>query len=45
MQFALKTCSFPSPLNSETGRKLDGSELSPFSRRGITFECFQFSVN
>lgn len=29
----------------ETGRKLDGSELSPFLCNGIIFECFQISEN
>ena len=42
---AIRSCNFPSWLNSETGRKLDGSELSPFFGRGITFEYFHASAN
>ena len=41
----IRPCSFPSPHNSETGRNLDGSELSPFFGSGITFEYFQLSAN
>ena len=37
--------SFPTLLKSDTGRKLDGSELSPSFGNGITFENFQISEN
>ena len=41
----MRSCSLPSPLNNETGRKFDGSELSPFLGSGITLEYFQLSAN
>ena len=41
----MRSCSFPIPLNKETGRKFDGSELSPFFGEGIMFYCFHNSEN
>ena len=42
---AMRSCNLPSPLNNETGRKIDGSELSPFLGSSITLEYFQLSAN
>ena len=42
---AILSWSFPTLLQSYTGRKFDGSELSPFFGNGITFENFQISEN
>ena len=39
------SCIFDILLNSETGLKFEGSELSPFFGSGITFEIFQISEN
>ena len=41
----IRSCSFPSRHKSETGRKLIGSELSPFFGSSITLEYFQLSAN
>ena len=35
---AILSCSLPTLLKSETGRKFEGSELSPFLGKGITLE-------
>ena len=39
------SCIFAILLNSETGLKFEGSDLSPFFGSGITFEHFQISEN
>ena len=41
----MRSCSFPIPLNKETGRKFGGSELSPFFGKGIMFDRFHNSEN
>ena len=41
----IRSCSFPIPHKKDTGRKFEGSELSPFCGNGITFEYFQNSAN
>ena len=41
----MRSCSLPISLNKETGRKLDGSELSPFFGKGIRFDRFHNSEN
>ena len=41
----MRSRSLPTLHNKDTGRKLEGSELSPFFGIGIRFECFQYSGN
>ena len=42
----MRSCSFPIPINKETGRKFDGSELSPFFGKDIfMFDRFHNSEN
>ena len=42
---AMRSCSFPTPLDKGAGRKFDGSELSPFFGKGIMFDRFHNSEN